>query len=201
MESAKLKHLPNILTFSNMALGILIIFLMLKDNSLAAVKLSCYLIFVAIIFDMFDGYLARYLNATSKIGKQLDSFSDFVSFGIAPVIIFITKLDSLLWYITIILLIYPLAGAFRLARYNLQESCKDFIGLPITAAGFIMTTILLINIYLYDEFTKGFVIFYLLITIVLSIMMVSRFHVSRILIIKDAYDTNSNITDITNLQS
>lgn len=64
-----------------------------------------------------------------------------------------------------------------------------------------MTTILLINIYLYDEFTKGFVIFYLLITIVLSIMMVSRFHVSRILKIKDAYDTNSNITDITNLQS
>ena len=62
-----------------MAIGILIIFLMLKDNSLAAVKLSCYLIFVAIIFDMFDGYLARYLNATSKIGKQLDSFADFVS--------------------------------------------------------------------------------------------------------------------------
>ncbi len=201
MQSAKLKNLPNALTFGNMAIGILVICFMVHNDSLSGIKFACYLIYIAAVLDLLDGHLARYLNVSSEMGKQLDSFADFITFGVAPIAIFISNMDSVPWYIMIVLLFYPLAGGFRLVRYNLQENCDYFTGLPITASGFIMITVLLINIYLHGEFTVKFIIFYLLLTLVLSIMMVSRFRVNRILKIKEVCVSQNHINDVTNFSN
>lgn len=195
MKSVMLKYLPNTLTVCNMVIGILAVCLMIHNRILSGIKLACYLIYVAVIFDMLDGHLARYFNTSSQLGKQLDSFADFVTFGIAPVVVFISNMKYVPWYIMIIVLIYPLAGVFRLARYNLQESSEYYIGLPITASGFIMVSVLLINSYIHSEYTWDFVIFYMLLAIVLSVMMVSNFRVNRILKVNSEKD-NINITII-----
>lgn len=180
MKSTKVKYLPNLLTFSNMAIGIIVICSMIHDSSLSGRRLACYLIYIAVIIDCFDGFLARRLNAASELGRQLDSFADSITFGLAPIIIFLSNLSSVPWYMIFILLFYPLAGGFRLARYNLQGHSEFFTGLPITASGFIMATVLLINSYLQSKFTEGFIIFYLLLALALAIMMVSKFRVNRI---------------------
>ena len=91
--------------------------------------------------------------------------------------------------------VYPLAGGFRLARHNLQKDYEYFAGLPITAAGSIKATALLINSYLNKKFTPGFTIFYLLLTVALSIMMVSRFRINRILKDKELNNRKGNIKD------
>ena len=195
MKSVMLKYLPNTLTVCNMVIGILAVCLMIHNRTLSGIKLACYLIYVAVIFDMLDGHLARYFNTSSQFGKQLDSFADFVTFGIAPVVVFISNMKYVPWYIMIIVLIYPLAGVFRLARYNLQESSEYYIGLPITASGFIMVSVLLINSYIHSEYTWDFVIFYMLLAIFLSVMMVSNFRVNRIVKVNSEKD-NINITII-----
>ena len=181
MKSTKIKYIPNILTICNMAIGIMIIFSMIHNHSLYHRRLACFMIYVAVILDVLDGYLARHLNAVSDMGKQLDSFADFITFGVAPITIFISNLDSISWLMKVMLLFYPLAGGFRLARYNLQESCEYFYGLPITASGFFIATVLLINSYYSSEFTKNFKTFYIIFSIVLSILMASKFRVNRIL--------------------
>lgn len=186
MKTSKLKHLPNALTLSNMAIGVFIIFLMIKNHSVSSLRLACCLIYIAVVFDMLDGYLARYLNSSSELGKQLDSFADFSSFVLAPVAIFISSMNYVPWYIMVIVLFYPLAGGLRLARYNLQKNCEHFFGLPTTAAGLISSTVLLVNSFLSSQFTVGFIVFYLLLVVVLSIMMISNFRVNRILKYKDS---------------
>lgn len=160
MESVKLKKsLPNVLTFCNMTLGLIIIFTMIHNDSLHATRLACCLVYLATILDCLDGYLARRLDAVTDMGRQLDSFADIITFGVAPVTIFLANLGHIPWFIMILLILYVLSGAFRLARYNLQESCGYFIGLPITMSGFILVTALLINSYLKQEFTKSFLVF------------------------------------------
>ncbi|MGI6577374.1 MAG: CDP-alcohol phosphatidyltransferase family protein [Eubacteriales bacterium] len=190
MKSSKLRYLPNALTFANMAIGVFIVcFLMISQNSIYDVKLVCYMIYIAAIFDMLDGHLARYLNASSEMGKQLDSFADFITFGVAPVAIFISNTKTAPWYILLILLCYPLAGGFRLARYNLQKNCECFAGLPITAAGFIMNTTLLINRYLHSEITAEFTVLFLVLSLVLSVLMISKIRVNRIIKVKRDRET------------
>jgi CDP-diacylglycerol--serine O-phosphatidyltransferase len=181
MKSSKLKYLPNILTFCNMTIGIYIICLMILNKSLSGTRLACYLIYIAAVLDFFDGLLARHLNAVTEMGRQLDSFADFITFGIAPITIFVSNLDSFPWFIIFIPLLYPLAGGFRLVRYNLQRHCEYFTGLPITASGFILATALLINSYFYNRFTVEFIIFYLLLSLTLSIMMVSKIRINRLI--------------------
>lgn len=179
MQSSKLKHIPNILTYCNLAIGILVIYLTVQKSTLPSIKLACNLLYIAVICDLLDGHLARHLNATSDIGKQLDSFADFITFGIAPIVVFLSKMNSVPWYILPILSFYPMTGAYRLARYNLQETSDYFIGLPITLSSFIMITVMLINSYLSGQYTEIFIIFYLSLLVLLSILMVSGFRLYR----------------------
>lgn len=61
MKSAILKYLPNALTFCNMAIGVIVVCSMLLNDSLFSIRLACYLIYLAVVLDMLDGHLARYL--------------------------------------------------------------------------------------------------------------------------------------------
>jgi CDP-diacylglycerol--serine O-phosphatidyltransferase len=198
MKHSKLKHLPNLITFCNMAIGILILLLLNQKGSILSTNWACYSIYIAVILDVLDGFFARYLNASTKLGKQLDSFADFISFGIAPIAIFLSTINKLPGYMMVVLLLYPLAGAFRLARHNMQEDDRRFTGLPITVSGFIMATVLLINNYLNSEPTIIFITFYLVLMLALSILMVSSFTVNRILKSDNFCVGNNDLTNVSN---
>jgi CDP-diacylglycerol--serine O-phosphatidyltransferase len=173
-------HLPNLLTLCNMAIGLFVICFMIGNNSLYNRQLAIYLVYIAVFLDCLDGSLARYLNVVTDMGKQLDSFSDFITFGIAPIVIFMSGLNSIKWYNMIVLLPYPLAGAYRLARYNLQRGCSHFTGLPITASGFIMVTALLVHSSINNTLTPLFGICYATLALILSVLMISRLTIKRI---------------------
>jgi len=136
------KLIPDFFTLGNLALGVMALFYMLEN----CYDLSISLIFIAMVLDGIDGKLAVKLNINSERGKQLDSLCDLVSFGVVPAAIFYTV--SLKFYGNPGLaaaLFFPLAGAWRLARFNLMTSSEkgDFIGLPITIAGGALVALIL----------------------------------------------------------
>lgn len=99
-------------------------------------QLAFIMIAAAAVFDFFDGFVARLLGVVSSIGKELDSLSDCVSFGLAPALIvffMVRELYPSSWVAYCALLV-AVFGAVRLARFNTDESqATSFVGLPIPA--------------------------------------------------------------------
>ena len=106
--------------------------------------LGAKLIFLGAFFDFFDGFVARALKAVSSIGKELDSLSDIVTFGVAPAAILVSAYDFNWWQLIMIASV-PLLSALRLAKFNTDDDQKyEFKGLPtpalaITVASFILS--------------------------------------------------------------
>ena len=134
--------LPNILTIGGVCLGISSIKFSIEGNYSLAVTL----ILLAAILDALDGRIARLIKGTSDFGKELDSLTDFVSFGIAPVFLLyfweLNQYGKLGWAIT---LIYSVCCVLRLARFNLtkldetQEWKNNFFeGIPSPAGGLLI---------------------------------------------------------------
>ncbi|MDP9469716.1 MAG: CDP-alcohol phosphatidyltransferase family protein [Chloroflexota bacterium] len=99
------------------------------------------LILLAAVADGIDGPLARRLRATSAMGEQLDSLADLVAFGVAPAFLFSTYYGRASDPVRLgVALAFVLAGAYRLARFHAQPTAGVFCGLPITAAGPLLTT-------------------------------------------------------------
>jgi len=166
------KNLPNLMTLANLALGVLAILVAASTDKItlhqpgediSLIYFSCLFVMAAAVFDRFDGKLARKLDATSDMGKQLDSLCDLISFGVAPAVI-AWKLhfaysasffpgERLLGYA--IVLAFPIAGAIRLARFNLQEECNCFYGIPITLAGSVLTLLNLFNTFMFLKYRFG----------------------------------------------
>jgi len=164
------KQIPNIFTLLNLVFGCIAIVFIMQTNSFHITELDGNIrsislpeniaigslcIFIAAVIDFLDGFVARLLKATSPMGKQLDSLSDVVSFGVAPALImmqllrmcYLTQSDGLeisLWLL-IPAFLFACAGAYRLARFNLDESqTEGFKGVPIPAAGLIVASLPLI---------------------------------------------------------
>jgi len=143
VSSKKTRYLlPNILTLGGVCLGISSIKFSIDGNYNFAV---IFILFAAIL-DALDGRIARLIKGTSEFGKELDSLTDFVSFGIAPVFILyfweLNKYGKLGWAIT---LIYSVCCVLRLARFNLtkidnSEAWKNnyFEGIPSPAGGLLI---------------------------------------------------------------
>ena len=141
---------------------------------------TCIFIGAAAVFDFLDGAMARLLKAYSKIGAELDSLSDLVSFGVAPAFLMFNIMghfaqlsgsDAMLWLQYSALLV-PVFGALRLARFNVMDvGDTTFHGLPIPSAA-----IFLIGIagWVNDYYYPGHVIVAVLIALV-SVAMVGRF--------------------------
>jgi CDP-diacylglycerol---serine O-phosphatidyltransferase len=134
--------LPNILTLGGVCLGISSIKFSIDGNYSLAVTLILF----AAILDALDGRIARLIKGTSEFGKELDSLTDFVSFGIAPSFVLyfweLNKYGKLGWAIT---LIYSVCCVLRLARFNLtkieesQEWKNNFFeGVPSPAGGLLI---------------------------------------------------------------
>ena len=164
--------IPNILTFMNLSLGIISI-IFCFNNQIIYASLS---ILLAGFIDRYDGQIARKLNAVSPIGKELDSLSDLVSFGVSPAIIaWKISLITLGPIGYIVLLIYPICGCFRLARFNVTEFKKVYMGVPITIAGGLMAidSIASVKLGIHPALT---VVFMLL----LSYLMVSSLKIKKL---------------------
>jgi CDP-diacylglycerol--serine O-phosphatidyltransferase len=162
--------IPNLFTAASLVCGLVALNQVVNAEFINA----AWLITLAMIFDGFDGRMARLLNATSKFGSHADSLSDFVAFGVAPAFLAwevgLKHFGILGYFISIL---YVLCGGFRLARFNvLKLKSSDFMGLPIpAAAGTICSFILFNEIVLYDTNTP-----FILICLLpfLCFLMVSR---------------------------
>ncbi|GAF66009.1 CDP-diacylglycerol--serine O-phosphatidyltransferase [Alkalihalobacillus trypoxylicola] len=133
----KLKgQIANVLTLLNLTLGAFAILYTIQS------ELTLALLFIAIaaVFDRLDGAVARKFNATSDIGKQLDSLSDIISFGVAPaLLIHEAVLVEFGFAGAFFAIVFIICGAIRLAKFNVSESTCYFVGVPITLAGCILT--------------------------------------------------------------
>ncbi len=162
-----MKHIPNIITMMNLILGMAAVLLTYEGSFSSA----AILVLIGMVCDGLDGRLARLLHAESLFGKELDSLSDVITFGVAPAFIMYAAVLRNFGTIGVIVAIaFPVAGAFRLARFNLDTVARSYFeGLPITAAGGILAAFTL-----YYGLIPMVLMPYL--TALLAILMVSRTH-------------------------
>lgn len=134
------RNIPNTITCCNLSAGVLSIICAAHGSEplwgMPAYAWAWIFIGVAAVADFLDGLAARLLHAYSEVGKELDSLSDLVSFGVAPALVLFYALGATgtqEWSRWLIFLI-PVTGALRLARFNTDTRQSDsFIGLPIPA--------------------------------------------------------------------
>lgn len=133
-----LKHVPNTLTCLNLASGCAGIVAVLNDGAWPA----AYFVWVACLFDFFDGFAARWLKVTSAIGKELDSLADMVSFGVLPTMLLFNwlRLETSNPYVPYVAFLIAIFSALRLAKFNIDErQTTSFIGLPTPANALFLT--------------------------------------------------------------
>lgn len=135
------KSIPSLLTLCNLGLGIGALLL----TSSGRTSDAALMIVIGMVLDGLDGRAARYFHAESEFGRELDSLSDVVTFGVAPTLILWHVVLSTMGAVGIaIAILFPVCGALRLARFNVAKKATHyFIGLPITAAGGILATLAL----------------------------------------------------------
>jgi CDP-diacylglycerol--serine O-phosphatidyltransferase len=163
-----IKQIPNVLTVCNLFLGIIAILLAFQGEQ-QYVNYAAITVIIGMLLDGLDGRMARILNAESEFGKELDSLSDLVTFGVAPALImYVGGLQDIGILGLMVTAAFPICGALRLARFNVHTANTPgfFVGLPITAAGGALATLALYN----NLFSEVFLTFMML---GLSILMVS----------------------------
>ena len=153
------KHIPNCITLLNLTAGVIAI-LFASQNHL---EQAAYFVFLGIIFDFFDGFVARLLKVQSQLGVQLDSMADMVTSGVVPgIVMFQLLLNSDAdWSMTNYLSNFPnmnyvpflgilltLSAGYRLAKFNIDDRQDlDFIGLPTPALSLFVLSLPLISIH------------------------------------------------------
>ncbi len=137
--------IPNMLTASNLVLGMISIMFTLKgDFCLAGV-----FVLLAMVADGLDGRAARFFQVSSEFGKELDSLCDLVSFGVAPAVMaYEFMLKEMGWAGAAAAILFATCGALRLARFNVNTSVVHgfFMGLPIPAGGCVLATFIMLDI-------------------------------------------------------
>ena len=170
--------LPNMLTLIGVCIGLTSIRFALDEKYEFAI---IAIIFAALI-DGLDGRIARLIKGTSKVGKELDSLTDMISFGVAPAfIMFFWKLNTLERFGWLLCLIYVICVALRLARFNVssdqESSWKDnfFEGVPSPAGGILVLTPLIISLSGFDYININYDIVVPIFFIVTSFLLISKF--------------------------
>jgi CDP-diacylglycerol--serine O-phosphatidyltransferase len=164
-----MKNIPNLFTLLNLVFGCIAIVFILQNGIIITADqdgmqmidipekmwMASLFIGLAAVVDFLDGFVARLFNATSEMGKQLDSLADVVSFGVAPSLILyqflrlsysqeVDGLDISMWLLSPAFLVAA-AAAYRLARFNLDTTNSDsFRGMPVPAVGIFVASFPLI---------------------------------------------------------
>ncbi|MEJ6710678.1 MAG: CDP-alcohol phosphatidyltransferase family protein [Flavobacteriales bacterium] len=168
-----LKHIPNLLTISNLICGCLALYFSFHANLI----FTAYFVGLSAVFDFTDGLAARLLKVSGPMGRELDSLADMVSFGVVPgsVVFHLLEESSLSNYAFIALLI-PAFSAYRLAKFNIDDRQLDgFIGLNTPTCTLFFISFPLISHFQPTHFLNQFIVMpelLLLFTILMSIAMV-----------------------------
>ena len=170
--------LPNMLTLIGVCIGLSSIkFALDKKFELAIIAI----IFAALI-DGLDGRIARLIKGTSKVGKELDSLTDVISFGVAPsFVMYFWSLNNLGKFGWLLCLIYVVCVTLRLARFNVnsneEPSWKDnfFEGVPSPAGGILVLMPLIFSLSGFDFFIISYNILVPVFFISVSFLLISKF--------------------------
>ena len=163
---------PGTFTMGNIICG----FIAIVSAFEGEITTACWLIILAAFLDGLDGKVARFSGSTSRFGVELDSLADMISFGVAPaVIMYILKLHDMGKWGWVISIVYIMASAFRLARYNLlarTDEKKNFLGLPVPGAALALVSFVIFSYKIwgqleYSEYMVSMVILF-------SALMVSQ---------------------------
>lgn len=147
-------------------------------------ELSVAAIIIAGVFDGLDGTVARLLRSTSKFGAELDSLSDVVAFGVVPALVFylwtLQGLDRLGWAAA---LIYAVAMALRLARFNARMDLEDendvkkqmgfLTGVPAPMGAGLLVSPMVIDFVLEGDYMQGHPHALAVYTVLIAFLMVS----------------------------
>ena len=174
IENTKIQSfiaLSDIISLLNMSSGFLSVICSINhEYAIAAI-----LMIIAIMFDSTDGWVARKINRQDDLGfgKNIDSLSDIVSFGVAPAIFLYSCINAPAGILQIIVILVSLfivaCGILRLTRYNViagKIDTDDFIGFPIPAISFILATF-----YLSGLFNP---VIALILSVIVSVLMISN---------------------------
>ncbi len=187
------KQIPNLITVLNLLCGCLAILFVVSGD----LVISSFLVIAGMFFDFFDGLVARLLHVQSKLGVQLDSLADMVSFGVVPGLMMFQLLNKSLMpqelrtgfeatetlkefepgmsFIPFIGMLIIIASAYRLAKFNIDTRQSDnFIGLPTPANTLLIISLPLIFHYQYSPFLERVIFnhwFLIALTIVSSLLL------------------------------
>ena len=169
--------LPNILTLFGVCIGLSSIKFAFDGNF----ELAIIAVIIAGIIDGLDGRIARLIKATSKVGKELDSLTDVISFGVAPAFIMyfwsLVEIGRFGWLVS---LIYVVCVALRLARFNRSTggdpSWKDnfFEGVPSPAGGILVLMPLIYSLSEIQLFNPNYQVIVPSLFIIISILLISK---------------------------
>ena len=169
------RMIPSIFTLANLLFGFLALIWVIEGNF----TLAAAMILLSVLMDSLDGKVARRLSVSSDFGKELDSLSDLVSFGVAPAILTYQAIlqpqqPLFVRYIGLGIAVgFALCGAVRLARFNMLNITTHFVGVPITfAGGFMALLMFLRNMMPWYIYPASMVI--------LAFLMVSTFKVPKL---------------------
>ena len=170
--------LPNMLTLIGVCIGLSSIRFALDGKF----EFAVIAIILAAIIDGLDGRIARLIKGTSKVGKELDSLTDMISFGVAPAfIMYFWKLNTLGRFGWLLCLIYVICVALRLARFNVNTgqapSWKDnfFEGVPSPAGGILVLTPLIFSMTSFEFIQINYNIVVPTFFIITSLLLISKF--------------------------
>ena len=169
--------LPNALTLIGVCIGLSSIKFALDSKF----ELSVIAIIFAALFDALDGRVARLIKGTSKVGKELDSLTDVISFGVAPAfIMYFWNLNNLGKFGWLLCLIYVVCVALRLARFNInsnvEPSWRDnfFEGVPSPAGGILVLMPLMFSLSGLDIFNVNYNLIVPTFFIITSFLLISK---------------------------
>ena len=170
--------LPNMLTLIGVCIGLTSIRFALDGRF----ELAIIAILFAALIDGLDGRIARLIKGTSKVGKELDSLTDMISFGVAPAfIMYFWKLNTLERFGWLLCLVYVICVALRLARFNInsnqEPSWKDnfFEGVPSPAGGILVLTPLIISLSGFEIYKLNYDLIVPVFFIITSFLLISKF--------------------------
>ena len=170
--------LPNMLPLIGVCIGLTSIRFALDGRF----EFAIVAIILAAVIDGLDGRIARLIKGTSKVGKELDSLTDMISFGVAPAfIMYFWKLNTLGRFGWLVCLIYVICVALRLARFNVnsdqEPSWRDnfFQGVPSPAGGILVLTPLIFSMTNFELISINYDIVVPIFFIVTSLLLISKF--------------------------
>ena len=170
--------LPNMLTLIGVCIGLSSIKFALDEKF----ELAIIAIIFAALIDGLDGRIARLIKATSKVGKELDSLTDVISFGVAPsFVMYFWSLNNLGKFGWLLCLIYVVCVTLRLARFNVnsneEPSWKDnfFEGIPSPAGGILVLMPLIFSLSEFDFLIISYNILVPVFFISVSFLLISKF--------------------------